>query len=249
MALRPSYPTEGRYMVFLVALTTPLYIFTGRKELALASRALFWSFLLLFFWRPVRIETGRITLEWGWPVVFIRREIPFSEIRDIFDLTSSERIRLINYFREIKLLAILWIAVGFMGMLKNAPHTSFVWVMWIYWGFLTLFMLSFTYRERWVLGIVIFALSLVMARYLYRAGQEGVGEYVAITGVSLALFSFAGLFTPKGVILVTENDTYILSSWDDYEASKFFKELGSFLVGMAGDKLTQIEGGASSAVD
>ncbi|NJD98993.1 hypothetical protein E3E26_04225 [Thermococcus sp. LS1] len=225
MTLRPSWHRRAWWIGTAIGVFMVLYILTGRREFMLASATLFWSSLAIFMGRPVRIEERELVLEWGWPLVILRKHIPLDAIVEVLDPSSVGMVRLLKYFKEMIILSILWVFIGILGIVTDAPYGPYMWAMWIYWGILPLLMYLFPYSARKELTMSILLLTIPVAAYLYRTVEPSIGLYILMAGMVMAGMAYDGVLQQKGVILITEDDVYMLFAGSSGDVEKFLKQL------------------------
>ncbi len=244
MALRPSgFRRENSIVSILVGLSVVAYIFTGNEGYMTISATLFWVSLLLFAGRKVEVGNGKIVLKWGWPVVITRKEIQLHEVRDVIDISEASEVRLIQYFKEMILFALLWVSVGVFGLLKGSySKGSYLWVAWIFWGLYPLFLFASNPKNKKRLTFAVISLGIFLGVLLAYLGQGGMGLYMAGVGIVVGGMTYDGVLTLKGILLITDKEHYLLTTYDEKDVKKFLEKLGAMVLSLETPLLSQKEG-------
>ncbi|MBP1911472.1 hypothetical protein [Thermococcus stetteri] len=167
-------------LILAIGGSTLLSLLLNNETLSIASGLLFWIFLpTSLFGRKIKLEDGRLEIEWGWPLRLIRENVELGEVREIVDLESADRLPPIRYYKKRAVLfTVLLVSVGILG-LKKKPDWAFTWLGWIYWGILPL--LSFVFPERRILITVSsFLVGLLVSLYVVSIGMENPWYYLAV---------------------------------------------------------------------
>ena len=246
MAVRVKWSYASSLVLASIALLTVLYILTGIDAFGDLSGIVFWVSLPLLWPRPVRFEENALILEWGWPKAFLRRKLPLGEIREVINVSSAERLRLVRYMKDAYLWLFLWLTVGILGILMNAPPGPYLWGNWIFWGLVTFIWEALPVGDRLFTSLSIFATALLLAGFFYRLNPE-YALYFGGIGILIALM-YADDGQPSGVLLVTDDGVYLVSPFGDEE--ELLNSLSSVLLGEGQnrkDKLKESDWGAANA--
>lgn len=217
----------GPPRVYMLFALLELTIFTTSvllKNTALV--ALFFAVLLagiaLFYGREVKVERGRIILEWG--LLFRwRREITSTDVLDVIDLQSSRYLVLARYRPEVLLVPVGMLIAGiliFMG-------TEYRWIGlgWVLIGTVELvnYLFSMEERKRGVAMILFVTGMLISIGYLTK---PDLMVPIALSGFLMAaIFWEGGPVIGNTLLLVTEKGVYSIN----YTSTSELKMLISFL--------------------
>ncbi len=247
MAVRVKWSYTSSLVLTSIALLTVLYILTGIDAFWDLSGIVFWVSLPLLWPRPVRFEENALILEWGWPKAFLRRRIPVGKIREVINVSSAGRLRLVRYMKDAYLWLFLWLAVGILGLLMDAPPGPYLWGNWIFWGLVAFIRESVPVGDRIFTSLCILATALLLAAFFYHLNPE-YALYFGGIGVLIALMYADDDSRPSGVLLVTDDGVYLVSPFGDEE--EVLNKLSSVLIGGGQnrkDKLQEGDWGASNA--
>ena len=210
MTVRVKWSLISSLILTSIALLTIAYILTGINLFWYLAGTLFWISLPLLWPRPVRFEENALILEWGWPKVVFRRRIPLEEIREIINVSSAERLRLIRYMKDAYLWLILWLSVGILGLLRNTPPGPYIWGNWIFWGTVAFIREIVPIGDRLRTSVGVLGTALLMALVLYRLNPD-YAFYFAAIGVLMALIFADEENKPSGILIVTDDGSYMVS--------------------------------------
>ncbi len=210
MKARARWSHVSSFVLGSIALLTLLYILTGIEAFMTLSGTVFWLSFPLLWPRPVKFEENAVVLEWGWPKVVLRRKIPFGEIREVINVSSAERLRLIRYMKDAYLWLFLWLTVGLLGLFKNAPPGPYLWGNWIFWGLLAFIREAVPVGDRVRLFFSVLGTALLVAAIVYPTSSDAAFYFLAI-GVIMAFFFADEENRPSGVLLVTDGGWYIVA--------------------------------------
>ena len=247
MAVRVKWSYASSLVLTSIALLTVLYILTGIDAFWDLSGIVFWVSLPLLWPRPVRFEENALILERGWPKVFLRRKLPLGEIREVINVSSAERLRLIRYMKGAYLWLFLWLTVGILGLLMNAPPGPYLWGNWIFWGLVAFIREALPVGDRLFTSLCIFATALLLAGFFYHLNLD-YALYFGGIGVLMALMYADDDSRPSGVLLVTDDGVYLVSPFGDEK--EVLNKLSSVLLGEGQnrkDKLKESDWGAANA--
>jgi MFS family permease len=231
MALRPSgFRRENSIIGLLVGLSVVGYILTGNEAYMTLSATLFWVSMFLFAGRKVEVENGKIILRWGWPVAVIREEISLDEVVDVLSVSDARRLRLVRYFRELIILSALWVFIGVLGLYSGPEGWGpYFWAAWIFWGLYPLLTFCLTPVSKRILTVLTLLLAVSLGAIIALLGQPEWGEYMVTVGIIIAALTYEDVLTPKGVLLLTERGSYLLTTSYEEDVEEFMKRLGTAL--------------------
>ena len=234
MALRPSgFRRENSIIGFLVGLSVVGYILTGNGCYMTISATLFWVSLLLFAGRKVEVKNGKIILRWGWPVAVIREEVTFDEVVDVLNVSDTRRLRLVRYFRELIILSALWVFIGVLGLYSGPEGWGpYFWAAWIFWGVYPLLTFALTPVSKRILTVLTLLLAVSLGAIIALLGQPEWGEYMVTVGIIIAALTYEDVLTPKGVLLLTGRESYLLTTPYEEDVEEFMKKVGEILSSM-----------------
>ncbi|NJD98991.1 hypothetical protein E3E26_04215 [Thermococcus sp. LS1] len=175
---------------------------------------LVFSFLLLaigifmFYGRKVRMENGRIILEWGF---FLKRRkvIEPGDIIEVVDAPSNRYLVFARYMPEVLLLPAVMVLFGFLAFFV----TDFRWVGlgWILFGGIQLVSYTYSEAERRKGAALILSLTLLVALVGYFVKVEVVAPIV-VSGMLLAgLFWEDGPIFTNMIFIVTREGVYTIT--------------------------------------
>ncbi|ASJ08454.1 hypothetical protein A3L11_04085 [Thermococcus siculi] len=210
MKVRTGWSYVSSFVLVSIALLTLLYILTGIDAFWDLSGILFWVSLSLLWPRSVKFEKSALILEWGWPKVVFRRKILLQDIREVINVSSAERLRLIRYMKDAYLWLVLWLSVGLIGILKNAPPGPYLWGNWIFWGIAGFIREAVPIGNRVRLFVSVLGTAFLVAAIVYPTSPDAAFYFVAI-GVLMAFFFADEENRPSGVLLITDEGWYIVA--------------------------------------
>ena len=213
------------YMLF-----TPLEltIFTASvllKNTALV--ALFFAVLLagiaLFYGREVKVEKGRIILEWG--IIFKwRREITSTDVLEIIDAQSSRYLVLARYRPEVLLVPAGMVIAGIL--IFRGTEYGWVGLGWVLFGTVELVNYLSSTGERKLGASVILLVTGMLILIGYVTKPEAVVP-LAISGFLMAaIFWEGGPLIGNTLFLVTERGIYSISYASKSELKLLISAMG-----------------------
>lgn len=188
---------------------------------------LFFAVLLvgvgLFYGRDVRVEKGRIKLEWG--LLFKReREITSAEILDIIDVPSSRYLVLAGYLPEVLLIPAGMVTAGALIFMR--AEYGWVGLLWIYLGLVELVNYLSSMEGRKLGAGVVLLVAVMLALIGYLRGADAIVPIALFGFLTGAILWEGGPVTGNTILLVTEKGIYSVNYTSTSELKDVISALG-----------------------
>lgn len=190
---------------------------------------LFWLSLPIAFGSRVSFEDGRLVVQWGWPLRFLKMELKPEEVVEIVYMDRAEGVSLLKYWKASTFLSLLWVAVGLAGLMKR-PSESFIWLNWVYWGILPMAQVVFPSGRRLEASAFVILLSAALALWAEALGLQSYPAFIFF-GLMFVLSFYVEPFKESRLAIVTERGTYLVSSPFERDVEELVKRLGTVYAG------------------
>ncbi|ASJ03894.1 hypothetical protein [Thermococcus barossii] len=227
--MRAGTPRTYTFLMFIALLIFTASVLLREPVLVAAFLILLSVGILAFYGREVRVERGRVILEWG-VLLKHRREITSTEILDIIDAPSSRYLVLAKYRPGVLLLPVSMVGMGLLILLFS--ENGWIGLGWILLGTIELanHVLSAERRKMGAVGVLLMTGALMFVGYFIAPWKTVLpvlaGFLMAGVLMAASLWS-SGPLIGNTLIIVAERGVYSVS----YTSRSELKQLISALEG------------------
>ncbi|ASJ08452.1 hypothetical protein A3L11_04075 [Thermococcus siculi] len=197
-------------------------VFLNSGPLILLSLCILALGIVLFYGREVRIERGRVILEWG--LLRRRKIITSDDVLDVIDAPSSRYLVLARYLPEAAIVPALMVLFGVLAVFES--DLGWVGLGWLLFSGASLVSYILPEAEKGKGALLILLITAVVALAGYYLREKMVVPIV-VSGLLLAvMFWEGGPMVVSMVLLVTGDGVYEIRYGSKRELKELLSALG-----------------------